>query len=113
MTDAQSEWDVVGLAGHRLPGKSRLKALPTVRDLDTEGYIPGPIEVEVLLSTDAEVSAFAAFLGDIGGRGPIPVQISHPGLDAWNITSVVIEHIAARMEAPGTWLITIKAVEWR
>lgn len=130
-TFAQNPWDVVFLNGDPLPGLCKVKATPTVK-FDTkkpggvdgltitgQGYLPGPVDIEVVLWTQEQWEFFQAIADKIWikprrGQSLKAIDISHPGTDLWKIKSVVVQGVSVPEDGPipQSKVIRIKAVEF-
>ena len=130
-TYSDNIWDTVFFNGKKLPGVCKVKALPTIRfdkkkpggadgiALTSQGYLPGPVEIEVLLYTADQWSVFQGLASDIwvkpirGGKAR-PIDISHPGTDLWGIKSIVIEGVSVPEQGPvpQSMVIKIKGFEF-
>lgn len=130
-TYMDNPWDTVLFNGKKLPGVCRVKALPTLRfdkkkpggsdglTLTSQGYLPGPVEIEVTLYTADQWTIFQALASEIwnkptrGGKAK-PIDISHPGTDLWGIKSIVIEGVSVPESgpAPQSMVIKIKGFEF-
>lgn len=147
---AQNLVDTVFLKGLQLPGICTVKALPTqIVDMHkapggngavllAQGYLPGPIDIEVLLWTDEQAAHFEKVLAEIweppnkiGQRAKEKqaaeitrsaaklaernaIAVVHPHLNRWNIQRVVVTGVSLpeRGPQPGSRVINIKCMEF-
>jgi hypothetical protein len=130
---SSNPWDIVFIGGQPLPGICKVHGLPTLAFdkkksggvdgavITVNGYIPGPIEVEVVIWTQEQWETFIAIAPSLW-RKPgkktkakdIAQTISHPGLDTWGINAVVIIGVSVPENGPipQSKLIKFKCVEF-
>jgi hypothetical protein len=132
-TFAFDPWDTVFLGGVQLPGICTVKGLPTLAfdkkkaggvdgaTITVNGYLPGPIDIEVLLWTAAQFAEMERIAPKLW-RKPnkktnakdLAVPIAHPAFALWGITAVVVLGVSVPERGPveGSKLIKIKCVEF-
>ena len=123
-----SDWDVLFLAGNRMPGVARV-SITMKGGLDVkkpkkgkkakvqdEGIHPARIEIELELQSD-ELEEFERAIPDLrprskdGSRNPI--DISHPNARLWGVNAVMVDDIKSpHPETGGTLTIQISCIEW-
>lgn len=106
-------WDVITIGDYRSPPTAKVKCEPGIV-MAEQGYIPGPIEIEIILSNDDERLAFekareAWSWRRIHGQA---IKVAHHGLAMWSIDSIVLASIAVRV-SPGPVTATLKGFEFR
>jgi len=130
-TFMSNPWDVVFLNGEPCPGLCRVKAEPTIHfdkkkpggvdglTITTQGYIPGPVQIEILLWTPEQWEFFQAVADRIWTKpkrgGTVKaIDISHPATDLWRIKSIVVEGVSVPEDGPvpQSKIVRIKAVEF-
>lgn len=130
-TFASNPWDCVFLNGNPIPGLCKIKASPTVKfdpkkpggvdglTITKQGYLPGPVEIEVVLWTQEQWEFFQSIADEIWIKprraGTLKaIDISHPGTDLWKIKSVVVQGVSVPEDGPipQSKVIRIKAVEF-
>lgn len=133
LTRAENPWDIVTLGGQTLPGVCRVSGLPMLAfdkkkaagvdgaTITVNGYLPGPIEIDVLIWTEAQYVAMKE-VAPLIWRKPnkattakrLALSIVHPALTLWGITDVVVLGVSVPQDGPlqGTKLIKIKCVEY-
>lgn len=124
-------WEVVFLAGVPVPGLCKVKAAPTIKfdkkkptgenglTITGQGYLPGPVEIEVMIWT-AQQWTFFQEIADLiwvqpkRGGFRTAIDIRYPGTDLWKITSVVVEGVSVPEDGPvpQSKVIKIKAFEF-
>jgi hypothetical protein len=126
-------WDVVFINGQPLPGLCKVHGLPTLSFdkkkhagadgaiITVNGYLPGPIEIEVKLWTQEQWEFFQAMAPAIWNKpakktsaAKLAVPIGHPGLDLWGINAVVVIGVSVPEDGPipQSKLVKIKCVEY-
>lgn len=130
----EDPWDVCILAGFVLPGLCTVKGAPTLSfdkkkgggvdgaTITVNGYLPGPIEIELLMWTDGQWQDFQNFVAPKIWRKPnkkskaseLAVDVSHPAFDLWGISQVVILGVSLPENGPsvGTKVVKFKCVEF-
>lgn len=132
-TFADNPWDLVYISGEPVPGICKVHGLPTLAFdkkksggtsgavITINGYIPGPIEIEVILWTKEQWSFFQIIAAKIWTKpakktsaAKLAVSIAHPGLDLWGINAVVVLGVGVpeRGPIPQSISIKIKCVEF-
>lgn len=130
---ADDPWDTVRLGGRYLPGICTVRGLPTLSfdkkkaggidgaTITVNGYLPGPIEIDVLLWTQEQWALMQEIAPLIWTRpnkkstaADLAIAISHPGLGLWGQSGVVVLGVSVPEKGPieGTKLIKIKCVEF-
>ena len=128
---SDNPWDIVFLNGQPMPGLCKIKAEPVVHfdkkkpggvdglTITAQGYIPGAVQIEVLLWTEEQWEFFQAISDTIWTkpkRGGVikAIDLSAPGTDLWGIKSIVVEGVSVPEEGPvpQSRIIRIKAVEF-
>jgi hypothetical protein len=130
---AENPWDTVIINGNSLPGLCKIKGLPTLAfdkkkgngvdgaTITVHGYLPGPIDIEVLMWTSPQFDKFLTLVSQIWRKpnkksklDDLWVRISHPGLDVWGINQVVILGVSVPEDGPvpQSKIIKIKAIEY-
>lgn len=132
-TFAPDSWDVITIGGQRLPGVAVVKGAPTLAfdkkkaggvdgaTITVNGYLPGPIEIEVTIWTDAQWTVMQE-VADLIWRKPnkktkasdLALTLSNPRTDLWKNTSVVVLGVSVPEDGKvqGTKVIKIKCVEF-
>jgi hypothetical protein len=130
---SDNPWDVVFIGGNPIPGICKVHGLPTLAfdkkkkggvdgaTITVNGYIPGPIEIEVILWTQDQWDTFQALAGQIWRKpnkktkaADLAVTIDHPAFALWGINAVVIVGVSVPENGPipQSKLIKIKCVEY-
>jgi hypothetical protein len=132
-TFSEDAWDSVFIGGEQLPGICSVKGQPTLAfdkkkaggvdgaTITVNGYLPGPIEIEVLLWTGAQLVEMELLTPKIW-RKPnkktdakeLARPVSHPAFALWGITDVVVLGVSVPERGPveGSKVIKIKCVEY-
>jgi hypothetical protein len=130
-TFSDNPWDLIFLNGDPCPGICSVKAEPTIHfdkkkpggvdglTITTQGYIPGPVQVQIMLWTAEQWEFFQAIANKIwikpkrGGQVKA-IDISHPATDLWQIKSIVVEGVSVPEDGPvpQSKIVRIKAVEF-
>jgi hypothetical protein len=129
----EDPWDVCVIADFALPGVATVRGAPTLSfdkkkaggvdgaTITVNGYLPGPVEVDLLMWTDAQWQKFQAFAPSLWRRpnkkakaSDLAVSISHPALDLWGINQVVVLGVSPPENGPlpGTRMVKFKCVEF-
>lgn len=130
-TFSDNPWDIVFLNGEPMPGLCSVKAEPTIHfdkkkpggvdglTITGQGYIPGPVQIQVMLWTADQWEFFQAIAAKIWTkpqRGGVQraIDIKHPGTDLWRINAIVIEGVSVPEDGPvpQSKIIRIKAVQF-
>jgi len=128
---SDNPWDVIFFNSQPVPGickvKSKQKYLFDKKKpggsngltVTGQGYLPGPVTIEVMLWTQEQWEFFQAIADSIWVKpvrgGTIrPIDVSHPGLDLWRIKAIVIEGVSVPEEGPvpQSKIINIEAVQF-
>lgn len=132
-TFAPNPWDTVYISDEPLPGICSVRGLPTLSFdkkksggsdgaiITVNGYIPGPIEIETMLWTRAQWSVFQVIAAKIWNKpakktaaAKLAIAVSHPALDLWGITAVIVIGVGVPEKGPipQSRIIKIKCVEY-
>ena len=132
-TFMSNPWDIVFINGTGLPGVCKVHGTPTLSFdkkkhggsdgaiITVNGYIPGPIDIEILLWTQAQWEFFLAMAPTIWTKpakkiaaAKVAVTVGHPAFATWGITQVVIIGVSVPENGPvpQSKLIKIKCVEY-
>lgn len=127
----ENPWDTLFLKGVQIPGKCTVKALPTIKfdekkppghdglTITAQGYIPGPVDIEILLWTAKQWTTYQEVRGQLwttprrGGQIKA-MDIRSPATDDAQIKSIVIKgwSLPEAGSVFGTMVVKIKAVEF-
>jgi hypothetical protein len=126
-------WDIVFIGGNPIPGRCKVHGLPTLAfdkkkkggvdgaTITVNGYIPGPIEIEVVIWTQDQWDTFQALAGAIWRKpnkktkaADLAVTVDHPAFQLWGINAVVVVGVSVPEDGPipQSKLIKIKCVEY-
>jgi hypothetical protein len=130
---SSNPWDIVFIGGDGIPGICKVHGLPTLAFdkkksggvdgavMTVNGYIPGPIEVEVVLWTQEQWDTFQVLAPKIWRKPAkktkakdVALTIAHPAFDLWGINAVIIVGVSVPENGPipQSKLIKIKMVEY-
>lgn len=118
-TYSDNPWDVVAIAGRALPGICSIEGLPTLKVQQPKkggsdsitfiatGYLPGPLNLSVLIWTQAQWSAFQTVAALIWRKpnkkskpSDLAIPIAHPDLALWGISQVIVQGVATGVPGP-------------
>lgn len=130
-TFAPNAWDVVFLGGDPLPGIAEVDGSPKIQfdkkkppgadglTVTGQGYLPGPVDIELTLWTQEQWDFFQAMAGKIWvtpnkGQPVKALDISHPAFDLWKVNKVIVESVSVpkRGKIPGSISIKIRCVQF-
>lgn len=134
LTFAQDPWDIVILGGSYLPGICRVDGLPTLAvdkkkaggvdgaTITVNGYLPGPIDIVCTMWTGPQWDHFQVISPRIWRKpnkgktkaSELAISVSHPALDLWGISSVVVLGVSVPQDGPivGSKVVKIKCIEF-
>lgn len=126
-TFSRNPWDTVYFNGVQLPGIWKVQGLPTLAvdkkkhagvdgaAITVQGYIPGPVELEGLLTTFDQWDFFQQIATQIWRKptkkaklSDLAVTVDHPALLLWGITKVVVIGVSPPMDGPIRQSKTVK-----
>src|SRR4051794_17443381 len=115
----EDSWDLCILAGEFLPGRAKVRGAPMLSfdkkkaggvdgaTITVSGYLPGPVEIDLLMWTSAQWVHFQAIAPNIWRRpnkktkaSELAISISHPSLDVWGNTQVVVVGVSPPEDGP-------------
>jgi hypothetical protein len=129
----EDPWDVCILGGEFLPGVVTVRGAPMLSfdkkkaggvdgaTITVNGYLPGPVEIDLLMWTSAQWVHFQAIAPNIWRRpnkktkaSALAVSISHPAFDIWGISQVVVLGVSPPEKGPieGSRVVKFKCVEY-
>jgi hypothetical protein len=132
-TYMSNPWDLVYIGGDPIPGLCKVHGLPTLAFdkkksggsdgavITVNGYVPGPIEIEVLLWTQDQWEFFQVLAPKIWRKPSkktkakdVALTIDHPAFQLWGINAVVVIGVSVPENGPipQSKLIKIKCVEF-
>jgi hypothetical protein len=135
-TFAPNPWDKCYFNGQSLPGVWKVRGLPTLAidkkkhagtdglAITSNGYIPGPVEIEGLIWTPQQWGLMQTFAPqiwrrptkDAGRNFPVALaaRIEHPALALWGISKFVVVGVSPPEPGPirQSMSIKIKGIEF-
>lgn len=132
-TFMSNPWDIVFLGGNPIPGLCKVHGTPTLAFdkkkhggsdgaiITVNGYIPGPIDIEITIWTQAQWDFLVALAPTLWTKpakkiqaAKVAIDVGHPAFQLWGISQVVIIGVSVPENGPvaQSKLIKIKCVEY-
>ena len=118
-TYSANPWEVVVLGGRALPGICTIEGLPTLKidqkkkggsdaiTFTATGYLPGPLNLSVLIWTDEQWSVFQTVAALVWRKpnkkskaGDLAIPIAHPDMTLWGISQVIVQGVSTGAKGP-------------
>lgn len=132
-TFMSNPWDIVFLGGNPIPGVCKVHGTPTLAFdkkkhggsdgaiITVNGYIPGPIDIDIVLWTQAQWDFMVALAPTLWTKpskkisaAKVAIEVGHPAFQLWGINQVVIIGVSVPEDGPvpQSKKIKIKCVEY-